>query len=129
MRVLIVEDDSAVSQLLQDSLARRHHVIAGAARGLDAGLRLAGSAEYDCAIVDVDLAGTEALPLVELLEARSRPFVLITGLFTEDISSPRLQAMPLLFKPFDCHALDVAIDRACAAAAEQAGSSHLTALH
>jgi DNA-binding response OmpR family regulator len=114
MRVLIVEDDSAVSLLLQDSLARRQHVIAGTARGLDAGLRLAGSADYDCAIVDIDLAGTEALPLVELLEARRRPFVLITGLFADDIASPRLQAMPRLVKPFDCEALDLAMERACA---------------
>lgn len=114
MRVLIVEDDTAVSLMLQDNLARRRHVIAGTARGLAAGLRLADSADYDCAIVDVDLAGNEALPLVELLEARSRPFVLISGLFAEDIVSSRLQAMPRLVKPFDCQALDAAMERACA---------------
>jgi DNA-binding response OmpR family regulator len=122
MRVLIVEDDSAVAQLLQDSLARRQHVVAGTARGLDSGLRLADSADYDCAIVDVDLAGIEALPLVEFLQARSRPFVLITGLFPEDISSPRLQALPRLIKPFDCHALDAAMARACADIAVASGS-------
>lgn len=114
MRLLIVEDDTAVAQLLHDSLAQRQHVIAGTARGLDAGLRLARSAEFDCAIVDIDLAGVEALPLVELLEASHRPFVLITGLFREDISSPRLQAMPLLVKPFDCQTLDAALAHACA---------------
>lgn len=114
MRVLIVEDDTAVSLLLQDNLARRQHVIAGTARGLAAGLRLADSAEYDCAIVDIDLGGTEALPLVEWLEARRRPFVLITALFADDIASPRLQALPRLLKPFDCQALDAAIEHACA---------------
>jgi len=114
MRVLIVEDDTAVSLLLQDNLARRQHVIAGTARGLAAGLQLAGSTDYDCAIVDIDLAGTEALPLVEWLEARSRPFVLITALFADDIASPRLQALPRLVKPFDSQALDAAMERACA---------------
>lgn len=121
MRVLIVEDDSAVVQLLQDSLARRAHVVAGTARGLDAGLRLADSADYDCAIVDLDLAGTEALPLVELLQARGRPFVLITGLFAEDISSPWLQLLPRLIKPFDYAALDAAMVRACAGRVADSG--------
>jgi len=128
MRVLIVEDDAAVSLLLQDSLARRRHVVAGTARGLDAGLRLAASADYDCAIVDVDLAGIEALPLVEFLEANHRPFVLISGLFAEDITSPRLQKLPRLVKPFDCLALDDALARACGSAS-MAGCDRPAVLH
>jgi len=115
--LLIVEDDSAVSLLLQDGLMRHRHVVAGIARDLEEGLRLADAADYDCAIVDVDLAGSEASPLVELLEARRQPFVLITGMFLDDISSPLLRAMPLLVKPFDYQALDAAIEHALAGAA------------
>lgn len=121
MRVLIVEDDSAISQLLQDGLARRQHVIAGTARDLAEGMRLASSADYDYAIVDVDLAGREALPLVELLEARRQPFVLITGMFLDDIASPQLRSMPLLVKPFDYPALDAAIEHAFASVAATPG--------
>lgn len=128
MRLLIVEDDSAISMLLQDGLIRRQHVIAGTARGLAAGMRLAVSVDYDCAIVDVDLDGNEALPLVELLEARRQPFVLITGMFLDDISSPHLRSMPLLAKPFDCQALDAAIERACASSGAVFGD-HATVLN
>ena len=113
MRLLIVEDDRAISQLLQDALIRQDHVVAGIAGALAQGLALAQSVDYDCAIVDIDLNGSEALPLVEWLESQGRPCVLITGLAPADIASARLRKMPRLLKPFDYQSLDNAIALAC----------------
>ncbi|WP_395117842.1 response regulator [Rhodanobacter sp. FW102-FHT14D06] len=113
MRLVIVEDDTAISTLLADVLTQRGDAIVGTAKSVASGMTLVESTPCDCAIIDIDLLDAQALPLIEHLEARRIPCVPITGLLLTDIDSPKLRAMPLLLKPFDCHALVDAIDRAC----------------
>ena len=46
---------------------------------LPASTRLASQAEFDVAILDVDLNGQPILPVAEVLIARGLPFVFATG--------------------------------------------------
>jgi two-component SAPR family response regulator len=113
IRLVIVEDDVAIRNLLADVLKQKGGTIVGTANNLLDGMALVKETPCDCAVVDIDLAGDQALPLIELLEELSIPFVPITGLTLANIDSPRIRAMPLLIKPFDSHDLLDAIARAC----------------
>ncbi|HEX2492222.1 MAG TPA: response regulator [Steroidobacter sp.] len=57
MRVLIVEDEPAVSLLLQDMLRDLGHTVSGVAPSLRTAVAIAAGAPTDLAIVDVGLAG------------------------------------------------------------------------
>jgi CheY-like chemotaxis protein len=55
------------------------HILAGEAARIDEALKLASQAEFDVAILDVDLNGQPIWPVAEVLVARGLPFVFATG--------------------------------------------------
>ena len=78
-RVLVVEDEAMVAMMLEDMLLDLGCEIVGPAANLAAGLALAGSAELDGAVLDVNLAGEKVFPIADLLASRGVPFVYATG--------------------------------------------------
>jgi len=99
LRVLVVEDEMMVSMLIEDMLTDLGCVVVGPASRLDEAIELAGRAEIDCAVLDVNLGGQPIFPLADLLRAKGAPFAFATGygdagLRAEDKGSPLLQ------KPF-----------------------------
>ena len=56
-RVLVVEDEVMIAMLLEDMLADLGHEVVGPATRLEDGLELASSAEFDLAVLDVNLKG------------------------------------------------------------------------
>ena len=68
-----------IRMLLQDMLDDLGHTLAGEAGSLDEALALARQAEFDIAILDVDLKGQSISPVVEALVKRGLPFVFATG--------------------------------------------------
>ena len=83
-RVLVVEDELMIRMLLQDMLDDLGHTLAGEAGRIDEAMRLAKQAEFDVAILDVNLNGEPISPVVEVLVQRGLPFVFATG----EIGSP-----------------------------------------
>ena len=57
LRVLVVEDEAAISMLLEDMLLDFGCAIVGPAARLSVALDLAKSESFDLAILDVNLAG------------------------------------------------------------------------
>ncbi|WP_132255071.1 response regulator, partial [Methylobacterium segetis] len=78
-RVLVVEDESAILMLIEDMLGNfgEPHVLP--AQSLSAGMKLAGKAELDLALLDVNLAGEESYPIAARLRDRRVPFLFVTG--------------------------------------------------
>ena len=58
-RVLIVEDEAMIAMLLQDMLEEFGCVVAATAGALDEAVQTAEDGEFDLAILDVNLGGTE----------------------------------------------------------------------
>ena len=79
LRVLVVEDDAMVSMLIEAMLQDLGCQVVGPASRLDEALALAESAEFDCAILDVNLGGTPAYPVADRVRERGRPFAFATG--------------------------------------------------
>jgi CheY-like chemotaxis protein len=110
-RILVVEDEMMIRMLLQDMLADLGHTLAGEAGRIDEAMVLARQAEFDLAILDVNLNGQPISPVVEVLRERGLPFVFATGYGQRGVPEPYRQT-PTLQKPFQSEALARAIDTA-----------------
>ena len=79
-RVLLVEDDATVAQVLVGLLERRGHRVVHAPHGL-AALAEWHADRFDCVLLDLDLPGLDGASLARLLRARGAigPLVAITA--------------------------------------------------
>jgi CheY-like chemotaxis protein len=116
MRVFVVEDESMIRMLLQGMLTDLGHTVAAEAGAINEAMTLAKQAEFDLALLDVNLNGEPITPVVEILIERGVPFVFASGYGKSGVPEPYRTA-PALQKPFQIEALAAAI----AAAAPKAG--------
>jgi CheY-like chemotaxis protein len=109
--VLLVEDETMIRMLVADMLADLGYDIAAEAGDVEQAMKLARSATYDLAILDVNVNGKLISPVAEVVAARNLPFVFATGYGAEGLPEQYRQH-PALQKPFRLEALKQAIDAA-----------------
>jgi len=119
VRVLIVEDESQVSLLLQDMLQDLGHTVSGVAPSLRTALATAAGVPSDLAIVDIGLAGDGGDGVQTAVELRQRfgvPAVLMTGATVNrlDAQVRTAQAVGFLRKPYTLEDLRRALETASA---------------
>jgi CheY-like chemotaxis protein len=107
-RVLIVEDELMIRMLLEGMLTDLGHSVAAEAGGLDEAISLAKQAEFDLAVLDVNLNGNSVTPVVEILVERGVPFIFASGYGQRGLPEAYRTA-PILQKPFQADALEQAI--------------------
>jgi len=79
LRVLVVEDEFLVSMLIEEMCADLGHEVVGPAATLEEGLALCETAEFEVALVDMNLGGVKADPILAELHERSIPFAIASG--------------------------------------------------
>jgi CheY-like chemotaxis protein len=99
VRVLVVEDEFAVLLLVEDMLRELGCQIAGTATRLSEALALAGKADCDAAVLDVNINGENVAPVATALEERGIPMVFSTGYGRSGLE-PRWRERPVLQKPY-----------------------------
>lgn len=99
LRVLVVEDEAAISLLLEDMLLDFGCEVIGPAARLSAALDAVAREVVDIAILDVNVAGEPIYPVAEALVQRSIPFVFSTGYGSAGIKDS-FRNRPVLQKPF-----------------------------
>jgi CheY-like chemotaxis protein len=114
-RVLLVEDELMIRMLLEGMLTDLGHTVAAEAGGIEEALSLAKTAEFDVAVLDVNLNNQSITPVVEVLVQRGVPFVFASGYGQRGVPEAYRQS-PTLQKPFQVEALARAIDAALARA-------------
>jgi DNA-binding response OmpR family regulator len=98
-RVLVVEDETLIAVLIEETLEEMECKIIGPAAKLETALQLARAGEFDIAILDVTVRGGKVYPVAEELLARGIPFVLASGY--GDWALPNaLREQRRLLKPF-----------------------------
>jgi CheY-like chemotaxis protein len=107
-RILVVEDELMIRMLLEGMLTDLGHTVAAEAGGIDEALALANNAEFDVALLDVNLNGLPITPVVEVLIKRGVPFVFASGYGARGVPEP-YRGSPTLQKPFQIEALAQAI--------------------
>ncbi len=113
LRILIVEDEMLVAMNIEDMLLDLGHEVAGIASRLSPALSLVADADFDVALLDVNLAGEPSFPVAAALRARHIPFLFATGYGIRGLDD-EFRASPVLQKPFVAadlgHALQALID-------------------
>jgi len=99
LRILVVEDEAAISLLLEDMLLDFGCEVIGPAARLSAALDAVAREQVDLAILDVNVAGEPIYPVAEALAQRSIPFVFSTGYGSAGIRDS-FRDRPVLQKPF-----------------------------
>jgi CheY-like chemotaxis protein len=107
-RVLVVEDESMVTMLLQDFLEDMGCEVVGVASRLKEALEKIDSLTFDVAILDVNLNGQQTLPVAQALLTGGRAIVFATG-YAATTVPPEFRAVPILQKPFQQQDLERAM--------------------
>ncbi len=108
---LVVEDEVMIRMMVVDMLEQLGYRIAAEAGDIDDAVRLANSAEFDFAILDVNVNGRLISPVAEAIEGRNRPFVFATGYGVQGLPE-KFRNRPLLQKPFQMETLSKVIQGA-----------------
>ena len=117
--VLIVEDEMCLAMMLQDLLEDAGYRVLKAAR-LPAALALAETAQFDVAMLDINLAGTEVFPAAEVLRRRGIPFLFTSGYGCDGLP-PDFRESPMLQKPYNQVLLIQALETLLEKASETLG--------
>ena len=98
-KVLVVEDEAAISMLLEDMLDDFGCEIVGPAARLATALEMAQKETFVVAILDVNVAGEPIYPVAEAIVKRNLPIVFSTGYGGAGIREP-FRDRPVVQKPF-----------------------------
>lgn len=108
-RVLVIEDEVTIAEQIKFFLEDAGMLVAGPFGTLAKARDAAMSAEFDVAVVDINLGGEDSYPVVDQLAKRGIPFILTTGYAPEEMPA-KYAAYPSLTKPFEPQALLDAIE-------------------
>lgn len=108
LRVLLVEDEGAISLLLESLLEGLGCRVVGVASSLGDALRLAETPGIDIALLDVNVGGEPVYPVAERLAERGVPIVFSTGYGVSGLAL-RWRTAPVLVKPFTSRQLEAVL--------------------
>lgn len=98
-RILVVEDDFLIADLIEEILTSAGCEVVGPVRRVADAVHTAAHAEYDAAVLDVNVAGERIYPVADALCERTVPFLFLTGYDGASLE-PRFRSQPRLGKPF-----------------------------
>jgi DNA-binding response OmpR family regulator len=98
LRALLVDDESCVLESLVLMLEISGFEIAGTASDLVGAVKLAGEAEADVAILDINLGKELVFPAADMFVARDIPVLFTSGRLTK--LPPRFSSTTFLEKPY-----------------------------
>jgi CheY-like chemotaxis protein len=110
-RILVVEDELMIRMLLEDMLGELGYTVAAEAARIEEALEAAKTADFDLAILDVNLNGQPVSPVADALVARGTPFVFATG-YGERGLPESYRDRPTLKKPFQLEGLKQMLENA-----------------
>ena len=97
--VLIVEDDGLLAMMMEDLMSDAGASQIHTCRDAPSALKLIGTEQLDCAVLDVSMHGGSTYEVADALAARNVPFLFCTGMAASDIDE-RHRARPVLPKPY-----------------------------
>jgi two-component system response regulator AtoC len=114
-KILIVDDDPAMCELLDEGLGRRGFETTSRTSA-DEALRAIGGEEFDVVVTDLNMRAMNGLELCERIVSNRRdlPVVVITafGSLESAIGAIRAGAYDFITKPFELDAVALALERA-----------------
>jgi CheY-like chemotaxis protein len=125
-RVLVVEDEALVADMLEQMLLDSGLSVVGPAGTVAAALTMAATEGIDIAILDVNLRGQRVDPVADQLRARGIPVVFATGYGLASVTPA--DGSPVICKPYTAEHVMAAL-AACWAQASPQEKPAPTGLH
>jgi CheY-like chemotaxis protein len=97
-RVLIVEDEFLIAQLIEEMVTELGYPVAGVAHTVAAALKAFSELNFDAVLLDVNLDGRRNPETADFLLQRGIPFAFVSGY--DCISERRYAHVPMVLKPF-----------------------------
>jgi CheY-like chemotaxis protein len=111
LSVFLVEDETLIQMMIAEMIEELGHTVTAQASDLTQALSLAQTADFDVAILDVNLSGQRIDPVAEALSQRNLPFIFASG-YGKGGLTERFRGRPALQKPFILSQLAEAIETA-----------------
>jgi DNA-binding response OmpR family regulator len=108
--ILVVEDEPMIAAMLDDLLTDLGCCVVGPAFSLAQAHALLDERDYHAAIVDLNLNGTMAHPLIEALRSKGVPVIVATGYGADPSDLP--SGCQMVAKPYAMQHVEEAL-RAC----------------
>lgn len=109
--VLLVEDEALIRMMIAEMIEELGHSVAGEASNIADALRLAQTATFEFAILDINLAGSKIDPVAKIVSRRGVPFIFASGYGAAGVPGS-FSDRAVLQKPFLIERLGEAIDAA-----------------
>jgi CheY-like chemotaxis protein len=77
--LFLVEDEVLIRMMIADMVVEFGHRVVAEAGSIHEATSLAGSAQFDLALLDVNIAGSNIAPAAEIIERRGLPLLFVTG--------------------------------------------------
>jgi len=97
--IFLVEDEALIRMMIIGMLDELGHSVVAEAGNIQEGTVLAETAEFDVALLDINVGGESIVPIAEIVRGRGLPFLFITGYAQIGLSEPFVE-QPVLQKPF-----------------------------
>ncbi len=111
--ILIVEDEPLIAMMLEDFLLSLGHQVRATCESVGEALIAVQAADFDIAILDVNLKGESVWPVATQLRNRAIPFVLASGGHV-DPPPAEFAGVPMIDKPYTIDRVTPALDAAFA---------------
>ena len=108
--IFLVEDEALIRMMIIGMLDELGHSVVAEAGNIQEGMALAETAEFDVALLDINVGGESIVPIAEIIRGRGLPFLFITGYAQIGLSEPFVE-QPVLQKPFVITSLADAIEK------------------
>lgn len=114
-RILVVDDNKELREILEEYLKGEGHTVEGSANGKDA-LLLHAERSFDLIITDLNMPEISGMELIRMIrkENRDTEFIIVTGYASMDsaIEAVRIGAFDYIVKPFRMEELQVVVKNA-----------------
>jgi CheY-like chemotaxis protein len=109
--IFLVEDEALIRMMIAGMVEESGHTVVAEAANLADALRLAETADFRIAILDINIAGDRIEPVAEMIDGRHLPFVFASGYGAAGLPT-RFRDRPVVPKPFLADRLEQAIQLA-----------------
>jgi CheY-like chemotaxis protein len=107
--VLLVEDETLIRMMIADMVEELGHTIVAEAGNMTEALALAQTADFEIAVLDINVGGARIEPVADVIAGRRLPFIFASGYGAAGVPE-QFRDRPTLQKPFPKERLGTAIE-------------------
>jgi DNA-binding NtrC family response regulator len=107
--VFLVEDETLIRMMIAGMAEELGHTVVAEAGNINDALTLARTANFEIAVLDINVAGERIEPVAEIVAGRDLPFIFASGYGTAG-APQKFRDRPILQKPFSIERFGKAIE-------------------